>query len=140
MYDLTGETIDSVRYISQWHNPELVSKRGIALERINPNLQSNDTRNWSSSTNHLGGTPGKRNSIYTVSIPSGTALSFTPNPFSPDGDGFEDFTIISYELPTTVAMIRARIFDSQGRLVRILANNEPSGVLGEIIWDGYNDN
>ncbi|MBI4811047.1 MAG: lamin tail domain-containing protein, partial [Ignavibacteriales bacterium] len=137
--DLTGLTIDSVQYLPSWHNPDIEDVTGRALERINPKLQSNDRRNWSTSANPMGGSPGIQNSIYTVSIPNTATISFTPNPFSPDGDGFEDVTILSYSLPSTTALIRIRIFDSKGRLVRTLANSEPSGSRGEIIWDGYND-
>ena len=75
-----------------------------------------------------------------MTVPPSASLSFSPNPFSPDGDGYEDVTILSYQLTSTVGLIRIRIFDSVGRLVRILANNEPAGAQGEIIWDGMNDN
>ena len=137
--DLTGETIDSIRYDPSWHNPDIEDVSGRSLERINPNLQSNDRRNWSTSASPLGGTPGKQNSLFTTSIPSSAKISFSPNPFSPDGDGFEDITMLNYRLPTTTALIRIRIYDANGRLVRTLANTEPSGSTGEIAWDGYND-
>jgi hypothetical protein len=137
--DLTGETIDSVRYDPSWHNPDIEDVSGRSLERINPDLQTNDRRNWSTCANPLGGTPGKQNSLFTTSTPSSAKLSFSPNPFSPDGDGFEDITMLNYQLPTTTALIRIRIYDVNGRLVRTLANTEPSGSTGEIIWDGYND-
>ena len=109
-------------------------------ERINPNLPSNDPRNWSTSASPLGGTPGKQNTLFTASVPSEAVISFYPNPFSPDGDGFEDVTIMSYQLTATMALIRVRIYDAKGRLIRTLANGEPSGSNGEIIWDGMNDN
>lgn len=80
-----------------------------------------------------------RNSIFTASIPTNASLTFSPNPFSPDGDGFEDFTMISYRLPTSAALVRIRIYDAKGRLVRSLANAEPSGSHGQIIWDGFTD-
>jgi hypothetical protein len=138
LLDLTNAAIDSVHYSYKWHNTELLSTQGHSLERINPNVSANDKRNWSSSTNN--GTPGKQNTIAIISkIPSGTSLSFSPNPFSPDGDGFEDFTNVQYEIPATVASIRIRIFDVKGRMVRELAHNEPSGAAGEIIWDGKDD-
>jgi len=137
--DLVGTVIDSVRYSPSWHNPDISSVSGISLERINPSLSSNDRRNWSSSVDKAGGTPGRQNSIYTTAIPSQTTLSISPNPFSPDGDGFEDFAVISYELPAHVAQIRLKIFDSVGRLVRTLANNEPSSSRGQVIWDGLDD-
>lgn len=47
--------------------------------------------------------------------------------------------MISYELPTTAALVRIRVFDSKGRLIRTLANGEPSGTHGQIIWDGFSD-
>ena len=137
--DLTGQEIDSVHYDPSWHNANLSDVTGRSLERINPILPSNDPKNWSTCSYPLGGTPGKQNSIYTVSVPASTSLTISPNPFSPDGDGHEDFTMISYELPTTAALVRIRIFDGKGRLIRTLANGEPSGAHGQIIWDGFSD-
>jgi len=138
--DVIGRTIDSVHYSDKWQNPELVSTTGIALERINPNLTSNDRRNWNSSANPLGGTPGKQNSIFTEVLPSQSKITISPNPFSPDGDGFEDFTIISYQLPMQISQVRVKIFDAKGRLVRTLMNNELSGSSGQVVWDGLDDN
>lgn len=68
-----------------------------------------------------------------------TKLSISPNPFSPDNDGYEDFTIIRYNLKESIAQVRIRIFDSKGRIVRNLANNIPSGSNGEIIFDGLDN-
>lgn len=144
LIDPAGVTIDSVRYDARWHNPNLASTTGRSLERINSTFQINDSRNWSSSASKLGGTAGLRNSIYIDSppnnIPGGNpSITFTPNPFSPDGDGFEDFTIMKWYLPSTVSQIRIRVYDTQGRVVRTVANNIPSGSDGELIWDGFDD-
>jgi hypothetical protein len=138
--DIFGNTIDSVSYNPKWHNPEIDDSKGRSLERINPSLNSNDGRNWSTSVNSLGGTPPKQNSIFTRKLPSQSKIEILPNPFSPDNDGFEDYTIISYELPLETSQIRIRIFDSIGRLVRTLADNEPSSSKGSIIFDGLDDN
>ncbi|HYQ86780.1 MAG TPA: lamin tail domain-containing protein [Bacteroidota bacterium] len=86
LQDLTGRTIDSVFYLPAWHNAEIDDHSGRSLERINPNISGNDARNWSTSANPLGGTPGRRNSLYTAPAGAGAAISFSPNPFSPDGD------------------------------------------------------
>lgn len=137
--DLTNLVIDSIRYSMKWHNPEIYDVSGRALERINPNLPGNDRRNWTTNANTIGGTPGKRNSVFAPIIPINASLLFSPNPFSPDADGFEDHCIISYNLPSPAAMIRIRIFDSRGRIIRTLVNNEPSGSSGQVIWDGMND-
>jgi hypothetical protein len=137
--DLTGQTIDSLFYFPAWQNPAIDDPSGRSLERINPFLGSNDGRNWSTSANLIGGTPGRQNSIYTIAVPSTASISFMPNPFSPDGDGFEDVTVVSYRLTAASTVLRVRIFDSMGRLVRTLADGEPAGASGELIWDGFTD-
>jgi hypothetical protein len=137
--DLFGSTIDSVFYYSNWHNSEIEDTKGRSLERINPLIYSNDSKNWSTSVNKLGGTPAKQNSIYTRTPSSQSMFEISPNPFSPDNDGFEDFTIFTYRLSQQTASIRVRIYDSQGRLVRTLADNQLSGAEGSIIFDGFDD-
>ncbi len=138
--DQTGKTIDSVAYSPTWHNPAIVDTKGRSLERINPLLGSNDPRNWSTCTNLLGGTPGKANSIFTASAPTGIAtISLSPNPFSPDGDGFEDFCMISFQLPMSSAFVNVRLYDIKGRLIRTLANTEFSGSNGSFVWNGLDD-
>ena len=138
--DITGRTIDSVAYSAHWHSPNTVDTHGRSLERINPNVDSNDPRNWSTCTNVTGGTPAKVNSIFTASASSIARLSFSPNPFSPDGDGFEDFCVVHYNLPLSSSKINVRIYDIKGRLIRRLVNGEFAGSQGDIIWDGLDDN
>ena len=138
--DLTGQTIDSVAYVPSWHHPDVVDTKGRSLERINPNIDSNDPRNWSTCTNILGGTPGKANSIITTSGKSSSLISISPNPFSPDGDGVEDYCIIHYNLPMMTSILNLRIYDDKGRLIRTLANGELAGTQGEIVWNGFDDN
>jgi hypothetical protein len=138
--DLTDATIDSVSYSPRWHRPDVTDTKGRSLERINPDLDSNSPYNWTTSVVSTGGTPGKINSSYTVGAQTESNLSFSPNPFSPDGDGFEDFCIVKYHLPFATALLHVKIFDIKGRLVRILANSQISASSGEIIWDGLDDN
>ncbi|MGB5289297.1 MAG: lamin tail domain-containing protein [Ignavibacteriaceae bacterium] len=137
--DVKGNVIDSVWYSDKWHNDNFVSTKNISLERINPNLGANDPNNWSSSVESIGATPGKQNSIYTVNPNIESNLSVSPNPFSPDNDGFEDFTIINYNLTQATSQVRIKIFDSKGRLVRTLENNQASGSYGSVIFDGIGD-
>jgi hypothetical protein len=137
--DPLGRTIDSVSYSASWHHPDISDTKGRSLERINPDLESNDHRNWSTSPNAAGGTPGRPNGIYTTVLPTSASVSAHPNPFSPDGDGFEDFCVISYNLPLTTAIIRISIFDIKGRMLRTLADCELSGSHGEVIWDGLDN-
>ena len=137
--DALGKSIDSVSYSPLWHHPDVAITKGRSLERISPEIASNDQRNWSTSPSSRGGTPGQPNGIFTTSLPAAASLSMSPNPFSPDGDGIEDFCIIRYSLPLTTSVIRISIFDVRGRLLRTLANTELSGPKGEIVWDGLDD-
>ena len=63
-------------------------------------------------------------------------FTISPNPFSPDNDGFEDYTFINYQLSQPVSQIRLRIFDSRGRHVRTIANHQAVGSKGTITFDG----
>ncbi len=137
--DLFGNIIDSVHYYDSWQNKNFISTKNISLERINPILNGNDQFNWSSSVNSSGATPGMQNSIFTKGILSQSNISVSPNPFSPDNDGFEDFTIINYTLTQPIAQTRIKIFDGKGRLVRSLSNNQSSGEKGSIIFDGLDE-
>ncbi len=139
LLDRTGRAIDSVVYSPSWHNADLDATRGRSLERINSLLPGNDPRNWSTCADPSGGTPGRRNSLFTPQVPVAKGLSCAPNPFSPDGDGYEDATMIGYRLPFRTGTLRISIYDGRGRLVRRLAGGEPTGASGEILWDGYND-
>ncbi|MBP9212067.1 MAG: lamin tail domain-containing protein, partial [Bacteroidetes bacterium] len=136
--DLTGAVIDSVRYSPEWHLRTL-STAGRSLERIDPNGRSEEPRNWSSSVSPLLSTPLKQNSIELRTMVTSSALSLQPNPFSPDQDGHEDFLSIGYSLPGSSVTIRLRIYDVSGRLIRTLAQNEPSAPVGSLNWDGRDD-
>lgn len=135
IYDANQNIIDAVRYRGSWGG-----EKGVSLERINPSLASNDSSNWSSCVVLAqGGTPGRRNSIFVDILPSQAELTIAPDPFSPDGDGRDDVTIISYQLPFNLSRIHVKIFDIRGRLVRFLVNNQPSGTTSSFIWDGRDD-
>jgi hypothetical protein len=137
--DPSGLTIDSLRYDPSWHNPALTDVSGKSLERINPSLPATDRMNWSTSADPGGGTPLRRNSLYMPVPTTSGGLEFTPNPFSPDGDGMDDIVMIRYSLGSSSALLRARIYDCLGREVRVLCSGRPTGSSGELIWDGTDD-
>ena len=134
--DLSGALIDSLAYSPSWHHPKIRDTRGRSLERIRPDLGTNDPRNWSTSADPAGGSPGIRNSIFTAGVSSTSSLSFSPNPFSPDGDGYEDHCAVRFNIPDPVSVVRIGIYDLGGRLIRMLADGEPFGTQGEVVWDG----
>ncbi|MEO8209814.1 MAG: lamin tail domain-containing protein [bacterium] len=139
LLDLFNNLIDSVYYSDSWNNPDLSDTKGISLERINYSFGSNDRSNWSSCAYPSGGTPGKQNSIYTKNLPATSTVSINPNPFSPDNDGFEDFTLIKFTLKSNFAQMRVKVYDIKGRLVRTLANNQITGSEGTIIFNGLGE-
>jgi hypothetical protein len=132
--DYSGTVQDSVHYFAEWGGGE-----GISLERINPELGSNDSSNWSGCVSREGGTPGAANSIFTPIVPKETTIDVAPNPFSPDADGHDDVAIIQFRLPVTTAAVHLKIYDMRGRLVRHLLNNAPTGAIHQLIWDGAGD-
>lgn len=137
--DIFGNVVDSLFYSDKWHNRNIKENKNLSLERISPIISSYDPTNWSTCVNGIGATPGLKNSVYTPYHTAESKISISPNPFSPDNDGFEDFTIITYNLKSPVNQLRIKIFDDRGRKVRTLTNNLASGASGSIIFDGLDD-
>jgi hypothetical protein len=104
---------------------------GISLERISP-----DEEEWFCCIDSNKSTPGKKNSV-SVEYSDKIELKISPNPFSPDGDGFEDEVRFQYTLPK-MSELTIRIYDARGRLIKTLVQSEPK-VAGEVIWDGRDD-
>ena len=121
-----GTVIDSVFY-------EDVFDDNRSWERyINPGGQSY----WGASFAASGSSPGQPNSYYYPRT-NEIDLSINPDPFSPDGDGFEDETTISFDLPEAESF-ELSIYDISGRKVR---NFYQAGLSypGSIVWDGRDD-
>lgn len=141
--DADGSTLDSCAYLPDWHHPFVTDTRGRSLERLHPELPTNGAQSWSSCTDASGGTPGEKNSTFAASwhdgVPGETALIITPLPFSPDGDGHEDFCTISCRADAAVQHARLRIYDIRGRLVRTLLSGAPMAARLDITWDGLDE-
>lgn len=134
------QIIDEFVYSEKMHNRLLKNVKGVSLERINPNSSTGDATSWQSAAQAAGfATPTYRNSQYTdeVSAPAG-AFSLTPETFSPDGDGHDDFLRISYALPDAGYVANIRVFNASGVEVYRLANNATLGTEGSFVWNGQN--
>jgi hypothetical protein len=134
LLDFNRTVVDSTRYFFP-----ASAIPGTSLERINPRITDHSARNWGLSVAPAGSTPGRQNSIFTEEIPVQSKLFAHPNPFSPDADGRDDFTIISYELPMLQSQVSLTIYDLRGRVVRRVLNNAPSGANRQVVWDGKAD-
>ena len=131
LVDLSGTIIDECEYTSSWGG-----KNGHSLERIRPKNPATDSTNWSTSVAESGGTPGRQNSIYLQVKTANNWLSILPDPFSPDGDGKDDFVTFDIQTNISTSVVELRIFDSTGRDVRTLLANQAIGSHYECIWDG----
>lgn len=65
LYDNKDNFIHSVEFTPEWHNK---SKKdgGWSLEMIDYDNPCNEANNWTSSVDSKGGTPGQKNSVYTL--------------------------------------------------------------------------
>lgn len=137
--DFRKTTLDSIIYSPDWHSKNVVTTKNRSLERLNPLLNSNTRSNWNTCVSAEGGSPGRQNSIFTQNLSRDSKVTISPNPFSPDSDGFEDFTVINFELTKPLSQVRIKVFDSQGRIVRTLAENRPSSSNNSVVFDGLDD-
>ena len=140
--DCAYNQIDRFCYTENMHYQMLKSMDGVSLERIHPDVETQNANNWKSASAAAGfATPGYRNSQYS-DLPSGSSdmLSVEPQLFSPDGDGFDDFTECCCHFGQPDCRVTIRIFNRQGQLVRTLVNNEPVGANDCFLWDGVTDN
>ncbi|MBT6144104.1 MAG: hypothetical protein HOH74_01665, partial [Gemmatimonadetes bacterium] len=71
-----------------------------------------------------------------------TDLLVRPNPFTPNGDGINDLTTVSFSLLrlTSMTPVSLRIFDLAGRLVRRVDAELAGSSASQLQWDGRDDN
>lgn len=134
LFDPAGNLKEEIQYEKEWLEGE--SFRSPSLERINPLLNGNKSENWGPSITPFGATPGEKNSIFSDLSSTVTSAIASPNPFSPNGDGIDDVTIISGEIPETSARIKAEVYDIRGRLIQTLVDNRFIGSFFNLVWDG----
>ncbi len=63
--DANGKTIHRINYNKSWYNDASKQEGGWSLEQIDPNNPCGDAYNWRASIDVKGGSPGKKNSVYT---------------------------------------------------------------------------
>lgn len=130
-----GTIIDEVSYSSKWHASSIKDQKGVALERIDPEAETQSPSNWTSASATAGyGTPGYRNSQSDISFPN--------EPDKPTGieapewvPGSKHYKI-TYYLDQPGYSCRAFVFNTIGQRVAEIANHELLGLSGELTWDG----
>lgn len=135
-----GLIVDCIHYDEEMHHPLINTVEGVSLERVNFNRPSVDETNWHSAAASVGfATPGYKNSQFSELSEVADPIRIEPEIFSPDNDGYNDVVNINYNFGAAGYTASLSIYDSQGRLVKVLVNNEILGAQGAFSWDGRTD-
>jgi Lamin Tail Domain/CHU_C Type IX secretion signal domain len=135
-----GNITDELQYDEKWHFKLIDNREGVALERIDYNLPTQQSDNWHSAATSAGyGTPTYKNSQYKINDGVQGEIKITPEIVSPDNDGINDFATIDYSFPSPGYVASIIIFDAAGRVVRNLQRNALCGIKGNFRWDGLGE-
>lgn len=140
LLDKQQNIIDNFAYDEDMQFALLATDEGVSLERINYNRPTDDKTNWHSASQLVGfATPAYENSQFMEVEDMVDDVQIEPEVFSPDNDGFEDNANISFTFDEPGYVANIKIYDSKGRLIKYLANNQLLGIEGIISWDGLDD-
>lgn len=131
-----GIIFDKFVYDEQLHHPMIDNPDGVSLEKINYTILSESQSNWQSAAADVNfGTPGTSNSQGNATE---VIQNFTiePEVFTPNNDGFKDFTTLSYNFETSGNAASITIFNTTGMPVKQLIVNSLLSTNGSINWDG----
>jgi len=134
---------DELTYNVKWHHSLVKNPKGVALERINPQLPTQSPESWHSAASEVNyGTPGYKNSQYReIGTPDKTEkMVWTePESFSPDNDGVDDVCFIHYKTDAAGYVANAIIMNAVGVRIFQLASNILLSTEGFMTWDGKTD-
>jgi hypothetical protein len=135
-----GKIIDELAYTAKWHFKLIDNPEGVSLERIDYNAPTQQQDNWHSASTSVGyGTPTYKNSQYRADQELKGEINISPEIFSPDNDGMDDFATIGYVFPSPGYVANITVFDAGGRIVRYLQRNALCGIKGTYRWDGLGE-
>lgn len=137
LFRTSDETvIDEISYSSKWHASSIKDKKGVALERISPEGETQDPTNWTSASEAAGyGTPGYQNSQYHSST-GGDATGIEDPIYREDGHNY----IIPYHLDQPGYNCRIFVYAISGLRISEIANHALLGTNGQLTWDGILSN
>lgn len=143
-----NRTVDSIAYSDTWYDDTKKKQGGWSLERIDVFSKCSGILNWASSTDTLGGTPGKQNSVYilnydsipfkadSLSVKSDTTLFLYLNkPANISSMQIESFTLIPMS-----GLIKTIFEDSKSRQLKITFSEKfLAGETYKLIISGIKD-
>ncbi len=130
---------DELTYNIKWHHALVKNPKGVSLERINPNLPTQDVTSWHSASSETKyGTPGYKNSQYRELLSGSTEKTvwIDPEAFSPDNDGVDDVCFIRYKTNTNGYVANIIILNAVGVKVLQIASDFLLSNEGFLTWDG----
>ena len=134
------DLIDEVIYSDDMHFSLLAEDEGVSLEKIRPEIPSDESSGWHSASESSGwGTPGTQNSVFSPGSETGDRITFSSGKISPDNDGYEDVLLIDFNLDGIGNVVSVTIFDETGGFVRKISENLFAGSQASVIWDGTAD-
>jgi gliding motility-associated-like protein len=134
-----NQIIDAFTYYEDMHFSLLETSDGVSLERLDPNSETQNLNNWHSAASTVGfGTPTHKNSQELITQSIGK-INVNPKLFTPNNDGDKDLISISWNFSKTNLVATIKIFDSEGRILKNILNNEMIGNSGATTWDGTSE-
>lgn len=132
----TDKAIDGLIYSDDMHSIFVKDDDGVSLERIAVERSTLDPQNWKSASSIEGfATPGYVNSNSRTIPISTQQVDINPEIFIPI-TGQPDFTEIRYQFEKGGMVANVKIVNSQGVLIKQIANNATLGTEGFFRWDG----
>lgn len=132
-------------YDKGMHHVLLSSVKGVSLERIGFKVAATRADNWQSASMAEGGaTPGCPNSQYNGDLEAeecalGRYFEFSTRLITPNGDGVNDYTEISWNEALQGFVCKAELYDAYGRKMKRLAEDEILSARGRWIYKGEDD-
>lgn len=135
--------LDELTYSVKWHHFLIKNPKGVALERINPTLPTQDMSSWHSAASEYNyGTPGYKNSQFREleNTNNDKVVRIEPKAFSPNNDGIDDLCFIHYTLLDNGYVAKLLILNAVGVKTTELATSKLLSAEGFFTWDGKTDN
>lgn len=137
LLDAQNRQYDRLDYSDAYHSPIISDAEGVSLERIAYDEPTQDPNNWTSAaSSHAFATPGAYNSQSRKFTPIEGEIKVSPRVISPNNDGFNDYTTIQYSFRNQHYVASVYVFDSEGRIVKAIAEQMSLGTAGFFSWDG----
>ncbi|TAH29670.1 MAG: hypothetical protein EAZ06_05855 [Cytophagales bacterium] len=138
LIDNQGKIIDDMYYHEDWHFALIDNKEGVSLERIDFDMPTQNKNSWKSASANVNfATPTFLNS-QQKNTTNNNQLDISPAIFTPDQDGYQDFTTITLNQMQNNTVVSIYIYDRNGREIKIIAQNSILGTNNSFVWDGVN--